>query len=268
MREHGVISNISIGAAYGEAAAFARREKRLLAPLVLALLVLPMVVSQLVQPNDPFAGGASQSWILIALAALVLQLLGQMVVSRLAMGWSGSLGEALQLALRRLPAALGALLLYFACLTLLLVPLITVLLLAGGGGPPSAGTTRFVNSLTLLALLLLVPRVMLVAPFAVAGTSGSWALVTRTWRASRGQFWRLLGFFFLFLIASLILALAVSAVVGTLATLAFGAAEPLSLSRLLMALAGGLVQGIAGTLYAAMIGRVAVQLLGAESKGI
>ena len=264
-----MISTISIGAAYGEAAAFARREKRLLAPLVLALLVLPMVVSQLVQPNDPFAAGSEiQPWILIALVALVLQLIGQMVVSRLAMGWSGSLGQALQLAVRRLPTAIGALLLYFACLTLLLVPMITILLLLGGGGAPSAGATRFINSLTLVALLVAVPRVMLVAPFAMAEAIGPWALVKRTWQASRGQFWRLLGFFFLFLIASLILALAVSAVVGTLATLAFGAAEPLSLSRLLMALAGGLVQGIAGTLYAAMIGRIAVQLIGAPSKGI
>ena len=263
-----MISNISIGAAYGEAAAFARREKRLVAPLVLAFMVLPMTVSQLVQPVDPFAGSGGGGWIPVALVALLLQLLGQMVVSRLAMGWSGSVGEALRLAARRLPTAVGALLLYFAGLTLLMVPLITILLLAGGGGAPGAGATRFINSLTLLALLVVVPRVMLVPPFAMAEAIGPVALVKRTWRAAQGQFWRLLGFFFLFLIASLILALAVSAVIGTLATLALGPAEPFSLSRLLIALGGGLVQGIAGTLYAAMVGRIAVQLLGVPSKGI
>ena len=262
-----MISTLSIGAAYGEAAEFVRREKKLLAPLVLAFLVLPMSVSQLVQPSNPFADEGSGSWIPIAMLALLLQLVGQMVVSRLAMGWSGSLGEALALALRRLPVTIVALLLYFACLTLLLVPLITILLLLSGGGAPGAGATRFINSLTLLALLVAVPRVMLVPPFAMAEAIGPLALVKRTWRASSGQFWRLLGFFLLFLIASAVLALAVSTVVGTLAALAFGPAEPLSLSRLLIALSGGLVQGIAGTLYAAMVGRVAVQLLARESKG-
>lgn len=259
-----MISNISIGLAYTEAAAFLRREKRLLAPLVLALLVVPVTVSQLVQPLDPLAkADGMQPWMLIAFAALLVQLAGQMAVSRLAMGWSGSLGGAISLALRRLPAAIGGLLLFFVGLGLLLIPMIMVLMLGGAGG---AGA-KLINSLTLLALFVAVPRVLLVPTIAMTEPLGPLALVKRSWVASRGQFWRLLGFFLLFLIASVILAVAVSAVVGTLAALAFGAPEPLSVSRLLLALAGGLVQASAATLYAAMAGRILVQAVPGSTSG-
>mgnify|MGYP003297299922 FL=1 len=97
---------------------------------------------------------------------------------------------------------------------------------------------------------------------------GPWALLKRSWATSRGHYWRLLGFFLLFLIASLVLALAISTVVGSLAVLAFGAPDPLSISRLALALAGGVVQGIAATLYAAMVGRILVQMGEGSSSGM
>lgn len=260
-----MISNISIGLAYSEATFFLRREKRLLAPLVLALLVVPVTISQLVQPLDPLAkADGMKPWMLIAFLALLVQLAGQMAVSRLAMGWEGSLGGAISLALRRLPAAIGALVLFFVGLGIVLVPMIMILMLAGGGG---AGSAKLTNSLTLLALFAAGPRVLLVPTIAMTEPVGPLALIKRSWTASRGQFWRLLGFFLLFLIASLILALAVSAVVGSLAALAFGSPEPLSVSRLLLALAGGLVQAGAATLYAAMAGRILVQLAPGSIKG-
>lgn len=261
-------SKISIGAAYSEATHFLRREKRLLAPLVLALFVVPVSVSQLVQPTNPFAGaGGLRPWMGVALVALLIQLVGQMAVSRLAMGWSGSLGQAIALGLRRLPATVGGMLLFFLCLALLLVPLNMVLIMIGSGGQGEAGAPSPASALTLMAMFIAGPRILLAPAIAMTERLGPWALVKRTWSASRGQFARLLGFFLLFLIASLILAQAVSAVVGSLATLAFGAPEPMSVARLLMALAGGLVQAMAATLYAAMLGRIVVQLVPEASKG-
>lgn len=259
-------SNISIGTAYSETAAFVRHEKRLLAPLVLALLVVPVSVSQLVQPLDPFVGPRGlQPWMIIGLIALVFQLAGQMAVSRLAMGWRGSLGSAISLAMRRLPSAIAAMMIFLLCLFLLLVPVVMILILTSGTGPSS---TKLINSLTFLALLAAGPRIMLAPVIAMSERLGPWALVKRSWACSRGHFWRLLSFFILFLVTSIILSLAVSAVVGSIAALALGAPEPLSLSRLLMALAGGLVQGVAGTLYAAMVARILVQISPELTKGI
>ena len=255
--------SVSIGTAWSEAAAFVRREKKLLAPLVLALMVVPATISQLMQPSNPLAGpGGFAPWMVIAALALLAGLAGQMAVSRLAMGWNGALGETILLALKRLPAALGALILFFLCLSLVLLPMLVVLMLIGAPGAALA------NSLTLLAVFGAAPRILLAPAMAMTGPMGPWALVKAAWRASSGQYWRLLGFFLLFLAASLIFALAASAVVGSIATLALGAPDPMSVSRLTIALAGGLVQGVVATVYAAMIGRIVAQLPERSTNGI
>ena len=257
--------SVSIGTAYGEAAAFARREKKLLAPLVLALMVVPATVSQLLQPSNPFAGpNGFQPWMAVAVIALVAGLVGQMAVSRLAMGGDGSLGETITLALKRLPTTIAALILFFLCISLVLVPAIVVLTVFGGAG----STAKVANLLTLLAVFGAAPRILLAPAIAMDRRLGPWALVKATWGATRGQYWRLLGFFLLFLAASLIFAMAASSVVGTLVTLALGKPEPMTVSRLIIALAGGLVQGVVATIYAAMVGRIVAQLPGRSTSGI
>ena len=258
-------TGVSIGTAWSEAAAFVRREKKLLAPLVLALMVVPATVSQLVQPSNPFAGpDGFQPWMAIAALALVAGLVGQMAVSRLALGWHGSLGEAIVMALKRLATVIAAFILFFLCLGLLLFPGIVVLTLAGG----AAGTAQLANFLTLLAVFAAAPKILLAPAIAMDRQLGPWALVKATWQATRGHYWRLLGFFILFLAASLIFAMAASSVVGTIATLALGKPDPMTVSRLTIALAGGLVQGVVATIYAAMIGRIVAQLPGRSTEGM
>lgn len=259
--------SVSIGTAYGEAAAFVAREKGLLAPLVLALMVVPVTISQLLQPADPFGDSATmRPWMGVALVALLIGLVGQMAVSRLAMGSDRSLGATIGLALRRLPATLGAFILFFLALGLILIPLILAMTLANGGA--AAEASRGANALPVLLVFAAVPRILLAPALAMDAPLGPWELVKATWRATRGHYWRLLYFFLLFLVASLIFALAVAAVVGSLATLALGQPDPMSVSRLLVALAGGLVQGAVATLYAAMIGRIVVQLLRGSTSGM
>ncbi|MDQ3074053.1 MAG: hypothetical protein M3Q88_00370 [Pseudomonadota bacterium] len=252
---------ISIGVAWTGAAAFVRREKKLLAPLVLALMVLPVTVSQLVQPTNPFASsGGIKPWMVIAIISLLAGLVGQMAISRLAMGWEASLGAALRLAARRLPTTVAAFILFFLCVGLVVIPLTMVLMIAGGGADRASAGSGAANAMTLLAIFAAVPRIMLSPVIAMNESTGPWGLVKRSWRASRGQYWRLLGFFIMVLIASLILAIAASSVVGSLAALLIGPSNPLTISRLLVALTGGMVQAVIATIYAAMIGRIVAQL--------
>ena len=266
--EASVAQSVSIGTAWSEAAAFLSREKRLLAPLVLALMVVPTTVSQLVQPLNPMGDSAGlRPWMAIALVALLIGLVGQMAVSRLAMGADRSLGATIGLAVRRLPATIGAFVLFFLVASLALIPLIVVMTLAGGGAA-SASPAGGVNAVTLLVVFALVPRILLAPALAMTEPRGPWALVKATWRSTRGHYWRLLAFFLLFLVASLVFAVAASSVVGSLATLALGKPEPFSVSRLLVALAGGLVQGVIATIYAAMIGRLLVQIPRGSTNGI
>jgi len=260
-----VAQSVSIGTAWSEAAAFVRREKKLLAPLVLALMVVPATVSQLFQPSNPFAGpGGFQPWMAVAVIALVAGLVGQMAISRLAMGWHGALGETIALALKRLPAVIASLILFFLCISLVLLPAIVVLTLLGG----VAATATLANFLTLIVVFGVAPKILLAPAIAMDQQLGPWGLVKATWRATRGHYWRLLGFFLLFLAASLIFALAASSVVGTLATLALGKPDPMTVSRLTIALAGGVVQGVVATIYAAMIGRIVAQLPERSTKGM
>ena len=258
-------ARISIGTAYGEAAAFVRREHRLLAPLVLALLVLPVTLAQLAQPPRPLDGSdASRTWFAIAATAFVIGLVGQMAMAKLAMAPDRSVGGAIGEALRRFPTVLGAFLMFGLCMTLAMIPLVILNLILNG---PPGQTASPLQALPLIVAFAAAPKVLLVPALAMQERIGPWRLLKRSWNETRGQYWRLLGFFLLFLLASQILALAVTAVVGSLATLAIGAPRPWSVSQLLVALAIGLVQGVAATLYATMLGRIALQLPG-STRGI
>ena len=260
-------NRISIGTAYVEAAAFIRREKRLIAPLVLALLVLPVTLAQLVQPSDPFAaGGDSTSWFVIAGLAFLVGLIGQMAIAGLAMATNRSPGEAIGSALRRAPAVFAAFFLFGLCVSLVLIPLVVLDMLVTGAGK-QAGASPYLQSLSILLAFAAVPKVLVLPALAMQHAGGPWTLLKRSWSATRGQYWRLLAFFFLFLIASQVLVRATTAVVGTFATLLIGAPQPLSVAQLLVAVAVGLLQGLTGALYASMLGRMMVQLLPESTRG-
>jgi hypothetical protein len=168
-------------------------------------------------------------------------------------------GEAIGDALRRAPAVFVGFLLFGLCVSLALIPLIVIDMMATGGGK-EVGASPFIQTLSILLAFAVVPKILPMPALAMDEAGGPWRLLKRSWNATRGQYWRLLGFFLLFLLASQVLVRATTAVVGTFATLLIGAPHPMSVAQLLVALATGLVQGIVGALYAAMLGRIAVQL--------
>lgn len=262
-----MIKTLSIGTAWAESDAFVRRERHLLIPLVLALMIVPIVVAGLIQPSAAFVpSDGIQPWVIVFLIALVIALAGQMAVMRLALGWQGSLGGAIGLAFRRLPRVLAALVIFFLIVSLTLIPLMAVFMLLSGGAD-NVRASAFGNLLSLVAIVASIPKIILAPAIAVEERVGPWTLIKRSWQASRGQYWRLLGFFFLFFLASVIFASAVSAVVGSIATLALGRPEPMTLSRLVVATTSGFVQGLVATFYAAMIARMTVQLRDAPNSG-
>jgi hypothetical protein len=152
------------------------------------------------------------------------------------------------------------------CISLALIPLIIVDMMLTGGSK-EAGASPFIQTLSILLAFAAVPKVLPMPAMAMEEQGGPWRLLKRSWNATRGHYWRLLGFFLLFLLASQVLVRATTAVVGTFATLLIGAPHPLSVAQLLVALVVGLVQGIAGALYAAMLGRIVVQLGSGSTKG-
>ena len=262
---------VSIGSAWSEAAAFVRRERRLLAPIVLGLILLPAVVSTMVQPQAP-AGDSPEpgAWMVAALAMILVMMVGQMAIVLLVDGWRGSVGEAIGRAARRLPTLFVAGLIVMVPLVLCFSVVLAAIGLASGTDgrltPDSLGAGGLLAILlfVLLSLLIGVRLLPLVAVVAL-GTDGPIAALKRTFRLTSGQFWRLLGFFLMLALAFFVASIAVGAVVGSLVILALGRPEPWSVSLLVMALAGALVQTGFVTIYTAMLARITAQLEGSTS---
>ena len=74
----------------------------------------------------------------VALVALVIQLVGQMAISRLAMGWPGRARRRHCSCLPALSRGVRGDYLFVLCLSLVLVPMIMIVMIAGGTGPGTA----------------------------------------------------------------------------------------------------------------------------------
>jgi membrane-anchored glycerophosphoryl diester phosphodiesterase (GDPDase) len=141
----------------------------------------------------------------------------------------------------------------------------------GGDGLGSRSSAGAASSLLVLlfvpAVLYLAVRLLPLVPIVANSDHGPITALKRSFAMTRGNFWKLLGFVLLLAIAFLVAGVAISAVVGTLVTLAFGRPEPWSVSLLLIALVGGLIQAAFVTIYSAMLARIAVQLDDAPTSG-
>ncbi len=259
---------LSIGAAWTEAAAFLRRERRLIAPVVLGLIVVPAVIAELVQPEAP-AGVQPEpgAWMIVAAAALLTAMIGQLAIMRMTMGWDGSVGDALKLALRRIWSVLGAFLLFGILFVLVATVVVLIVMVASGSATGLDRATDRIAVAGLLVALLAMPRILPMTAVAMNEKIGPWRLLRRTLELTRGHYFRLLGFFVIFMIASLIIAVAVTITVGSAAELIAGPSRPMSVSRLIVALVTGLLQGAVLSVYAAMTGKLTLQLSEGSTSG-
>lgn len=260
---------LSIGKAWDETSAFLGREARLVAPVALAMFALPTVLAEWAYPGGNAVGGAG--WLMIPVLLAVLA--GQMTIVLLVNGWRGSIGEALGKAARRLPVLVGALMIVFLPIAVLATLVIGGTLVGAGITDPAAVTPAalakmpaFLWLVLVLVILFLILGVRLFPVSAIAASEavGPIALLKRSWRLTRGVFWRLLALVLLLGLAGLILSSAVTMVVGSVATLAVGEPKAFNTSALIVALASGLIGALVSTVSAAMAGRVYAQLAAPE----
>ena len=259
------MSSLSIGKAWDEAKSALLANRKLIVPVALGLILLPAVVVSMVEPRVPPGeqppGGL---WMLVALAMVMVMIVGQLAIVLLVNGWHGSVGEAIGKAGRRTPTFILAALAY-------LVPVILLfsVLLGLAGAGTSAGQVDWANfnstgwlvlMLFLLVLIFVSVRLLPLLPVVASEGIGAVASLKRSYALTAGQFFRLFGFITLLMIAFLILALTIGAVIGGLVRLTLGEPDPWTLALLLIALAGGLVQAGFVMVYAGMIARIYVQL--------
>ena len=257
---------LSIGRAWDEAKAALRANRQLIVPVALGMVLLPAVIVSMVEPQvAPGEQPPPGLWMLVALAMIIVMIIGEIAIVLLVNGWRGSVGNAIGQAARRTPifilAALSLLIPVILLFSLVLAFAAIGSIESGQFDWTSLSSTGWLL-LLLCFILLLYVSVRLLPLMAVVACEpvGPIGALKRSFLITSGQFWRLLGFLVLLMIAFLIVALTVGAVVGGLVTLAFGRPEPWSISLVLIALAGGLVQAGFVMVYSAMLARIYTQL--------
>ncbi|MEA3029058.1 MAG: hypothetical protein QOJ53_2436 [Sphingomonadales bacterium] len=260
---------LSISKAWEETADFARREARLLFPVAFLLMSLPGSILQAMAPvTTPGKAPEAGLWLLFVPVAVVSSLIGGLAISYLALRPGASVGEALQIGLRRVLVLLGAALLVGIAAAVLMIPLILIiaLLAAPGVVPPALAVIPIL--LMIPVLLLFWVRLILITPAAAAESIGPVALIRRSWQLTRGHYWRLLGFLLLVILVSLVVLMAVGAIGGILVYLVAGQPQPGSIAMFLVLLISALVQAVVSGLFTACIARIYAQLAGTGDQDV
>jgi hypothetical protein len=257
---------LSISRAWEETKAILAKDGRLFASLALAMVVLPAVITGVLNPQR-MGQSSTPLWAdLIILVATLVALAGQLALIRLALGPSVTVGGAISHGLRRMPIYLLAAILIGCAMILVGIPFVAILVAAGVpiDGPELIRAPLFLL-LCLLYLVLLIfvlVRMLMSSPAATAESIGPIAIIKRSWDLTAGNGWRLFGFLMLFFIGAFAVVIAVGAATGAAVAAFLGRIEPMTASALVMALVEAIVQAAATVLLAVMLARIYVQLAG------
>lgn len=251
------MSKLSLSRAWEESTAVLARDGRLFGAVGLALFVLPGLILNVSVPDAaPNEFPAAGPWMAIALVALLISLVGQLSVIRLAMGPHISVGEAIVHALKRLLPYIAAVIVWL--LPLLLIGSGLYEFLGTNEAHPSVAASLALFGITIIGIFLAV-HLMLSSPVAAAENVGPFAILRRSWNLSRGNWWRLFVFLLLFAIGALCLIWAIDSVAGVIIRLIVEDSGPRSLGGFLITIISQLVSAAVSVLFFVMLARIYVQ---------
>ncbi len=259
------MTKLSISRAWDETKAVLARDGNLIAVIALALLVLPGTLGALVQPQPAEPGAVAQPgwWSLVSFLTLLVGIVGQLAIVRVALGDRQTVGEAIRHGVRRGPAFLFASLIWLLPFALVALPLAQQMQQNPTNPPPAAA----LGSLLLLPVFLfLVVRLLLTTPVAAAEPIGPVAILKRSWALTRGNFWRLFGALLIFALGALVLVYVAELVMGILTRLTVGEPEPMSVGALLVALVTQLVGAALTTVLMVLLTRIYLQRAGGTAE--
>lgn len=252
------MAKISLSRAWDESREVLRRDGRLLGIVALALIVLPSTVQALVTPRAPEGTlPPAGPWLIVAVAAILIALVGQLAIVRLALGPHTTVGDAIAHGAKRMPVYFASVLLWAVPVAALIVFLVTR---PDRTNPQPALSIAFF--ILMLFVIYLSVRLVLASAVASAERIGPVGIVQRSWALSAGNWWRMFAFLALFVLAALCLLFAASAVIGLLVTALLGNPEPMSVGALIIALVSEIVVALVSTVFFVMLARIYVQLAG------
>lgn len=251
---------VSLSAAWDETKAVLARDGRLFVAVALALFVLPGVILNVSVPEAREGQmPAPGAWVAIAIVAVLVSLVGQLSVIRLALPPHVAVGEAIAHGARRLLSYVGAVLIWL--LPIMLVGAVLFELMGKDSAHPNAGAALGLLILTCVGFFLAV-RMLLASAVASAESRSPIAILQRSWALSGGNWWRLFAFLLLFGIGAFVLLIAVQSVMMLIARMMLGGVGPLTLGGLLVALVSQLVSALVSVVFFVMLARIYAQLAG------
>lgn len=252
------MTKLSISQAWDEARVVLAQDGKLIGTVALALFVLPGLVLNAAFPRTPTAMPQAHPWMLVAVIPILISLVGQLSVVRLAMQPHVSVGEAITHGVRRLLSYLGAVLAW--TIPFMIVGSIFYSMVGRDPEHPSMGAALGLMAVTAIGLFISV-RLILMSAVASAEQGGPIAIIQRSWTLTRGNWWRLFGFLLAFLVGALVLLIAAQSIAAVVARLLFhDVSSPLSVGGLLVSLVSQLVSGGVSVLLFVMLARIYVQL--------
>lgn len=267
------MSKLSLNQGWNETAAFVKREARLLFPIALLFVALPMAAARLMMPAQGGPGDLPDAgaWLIVLVLAIIVGMVGNLAIATLALRPGTSVAEALSNGLRRMPTLLGATLLIGLAATAaaFLIIVLFAILFGGGGSSPSQEDALRVAATSLILLvplgLYVFSRLIFTTPIAAAERAGPLAVIRRSWQLSRGSVWTLIGFILMVVILFIVIGLAVTAVVGIILSLSVGRPEAGSLAGILLLVVDALLNAVIAVYMTVMVARLYAQLAGPDA---
>jgi hypothetical protein len=264
---------ISLGAVWEETIGFVRAEASLLLPLALLGFGLPTVMMLLAVPMDEASVGTLKPgpWMAWLLPCGLISMLGSIAVSALALRPGVSVRESIMVAVARIPAAIGLLLLYVGVQVVLAVPLALATLIdmrvSGGAGP----VAMVVNLADVALVIWLFVRILPIWAVLADRPRTPWVAVRTAFRLTRGCYARLLALRIVMAIAGIFAMLVLLIPIGAISQLIGMATHNPPLSIILSFVGTGVViAGVIGlwTVYVARLYRALEVATDAASRGI
>lgn len=251
---------LSISRAWEETRVVLARDGKLIGAVALAMLVLPGMVVNAVVPTAPRGEmPAPGGWIAAGLVALLISLVGQLSIIRLAMGPQITVGDAIAHGARRTLPYLGAFLLWAVPFVLLISGLYETV----RANPTHASAVSALAMIVVcIACIFVAVRLLLMAAVASAEPIGPFAIFRRSWDLTAGNWWRLFGFVVIFFVGAVALLWATASVVGLFARMFFGEIAPLSIGWLVVMLIAQLLSAFIYVVLFTIQARLYVQRSG------
>ncbi|MFL6851842.1 MAG: hypothetical protein ACJ8EH_13435 [Sphingomicrobium sp.] len=260
---------LSISAAWDESKAILAHDGRLLMTVALALVAFPSAINNLINPAG--VAGTSPLWVdAVTFVVTLLTLTGQLALIRLALGPSITVGSAISHGFQRLPAYCLVVVILLVGLFLLAVPCAVVL--AALGVPLETRPLQLTPAAALVLLIYLAVavyfavRLVLSSAVASAEDLGPIAILKRSWRLTAGNWWTLFGFLMIFVVAAIVLLVAIGSAAGVIVNLLVGSLQPMSAAALIVALIQAVVSAAITALFSVMLARIYLQLAGRNAQ--